>query len=70
MKERGIYWIGGSITSPLGFTLFTKNKHISLRTDGKCEVTIYSPRKHITSQEANSHFKMWNIYMYKKLCNL
>jgi hypothetical protein len=25
--------------------MFTKNKHISLRTDGKCEVTILHEKK-------------------------
>ena len=42
---------GESTLTPLGFILLTKNKHISWRTDGTCEVTIHSPRKHVTFQE-------------------
>ena len=47
MKESsGIYYL-----PPLGFFLLTKNKHISLRTDGKCEVTIHSPRNQVNPPE-------------------
>ena len=61
---------GNLLLTPLGFILFTKNKHISLRTDGKCEVTIHSPRKHVTSQEQilTSRCRIFRCIKHSLIC--